>query len=395
MPHILFHRPTVWDSEIQCSTKVLARLFGERGFDVTYLQSPLDPIHLAKGSGGYWRTWRKGAYEDRNVRIVTPATPIPVRDITGLNGKVAAALRYRLAVPPLDTLVSSDGRGAPDLIWTTVPGSMPALRRAFPQARQVFHVIDYYPAFRGEAVKRLEKADYAAADAVMTIGQTLKNYVINDLGISSDKVDVLGQGVELQRYRPISGESLPEPDALAKLPHPRAIWSGVLGKGDPELFHAAATAMAERGGSLILLGPTAPWADALAKTMPQTVHALGSVRPDALPAYLAHADLGLMLYDRSKQTVYKGQNPLKLYEYAAAGLQILSTGHEEFVFLDPPIFPVEDAASVHAAIDAALDPARRLTTLANFAEQHDWGRHVTHLVDRFFPGFTDGAHSDD
>lgn len=388
MPHILFHRPTIWDSEIQCSTKLLARLFAQRGFDVTYLQSPLDPIHLAKGTGGYWRTWRKGAYEYHGVRIVTPATPVPVRDMFGLNGKMAASLRYRLAVPPLNKLVKGGGQGAPDLIWTTVPGSMPALRRAFPHARHVFHVIDYYPAFRGEGVKPLERADYAAADTVITIGQTLKNYVVDELGVPSDKVEVLGQGVELERYRSTSVESVSEPDALTNLPRPRAIWSGVLSKGDPELFHAAATAMAERGGSLILLGPSAPWADALAKAMPQTVHALGSVRPDALPAYLAHADIGLMLYDRSKQAVYKGQNPLKLYEYAAAGLQILSTSHEEFAFLDPPIFPVKDAASVHSAIDAALDPGRRLTALDNFAEQHDWARHVTHLVDQFFPDFT-------
>jgi hypothetical protein len=45
MTHILFHRPTVWRSEVQCSTKVLARAFARRGYAVTYLQSPLDPVH--------------------------------------------------------------------------------------------------------------------------------------------------------------------------------------------------------------------------------------------------------------------------------------------------------------------------------------------------------------
>lgn len=385
VPHILFHRPTIWDSEIQCSTKLLARLFAQRGFDVTYLHTPLDPVHLAKGKRGYWQTWRKGSYSDGNVRVVTPASLIPVRDVPGLDGPLAADLRYLLTIPSLRKLVCGSGRSAPDLMWSTVPGSMRALRRAFPSAHQVFHVIDYYPAFRGDPVKRLERADYAAADAVITIGQTLKNYVVDELGVPAAKVEVLGQGVELQRYRAAAGTTLPEPAVFKDCPHPRAIWSGVLGKGDPELFTAAAAAMAQRGGSLILLGPTAPWADKLAKTMPDTVRNLGPVRPDALPAYLAHADVGLMLYDRSKQTVYKGQNPLKLYEYAAAGLQILSTAHEEFAFLNPPIFPVTDAASVHAAMIAALDPAKQFSELAGFAERHDWGQHVNHLITRFFP----------
>lgn len=399
MPHILFHRPTIWHSEIQCSTKLLARLFAQRGFDVTYMHAPLDPLHLAKGTGGYWTVWRAGSFIDQGVRVVTPATPVPVRDLPGLNGPLASGLRYRLAMPSLEKLVSGDGRGAPNLVWTTVPGSMPGLRRAFPGAKHVFHVIDYYPAFRGDAVKPLERADYAAADAVITIGQTLKNYVVDELGIAANKVEVLGQGVELQRYRPATTKpadaTLPEPSALADCPHPRAIWSGVLAKGDPELFAAAAAAIAEQGGTLILLGPSAPWADSLANKMPETVRVLGSVRPDLLPAYLAHADIGLMLYDRAKQAVYKGQNPLKLYEYAAADLQILSTAHEEFAFLDPPVFQVDDAASVHAAMAAAMDPARRLQGAQAFAQRHDWDRHVSHLVHRFFPDSNSKAGRDD
>jgi len=383
VPHILFHRPTVWESDIQCSTKVLARLFAKRGFDVTYLQTPLDPAHLLRGSRGYWSTWRKGTFTDGNVRVVIPITPIPVRDFLGLNGQVAADLRYRLAMPALGKLVGGNGRSMPDLVWSTVPGSMPAMRRAFPAATHAFHVIDYYPAFRGEPVKALECADYTAADAVITIGQTLKNYLVDELSVSSEKVEVLGQGVELQRYK----AKFSEPKVLENIPYPRAIWCGVLAKGDPELFHAAAEAMSERGGSLILIGPTVRWAEALTKTMPGTVYTIGSIPPGELPAHLSFAQIGLMLYDRSKRAVYKGQNPLKLYEYAAANLQILSTYHEEFAYLNPPYFSIESATCVHSAIAAALDPPQRMTRVTDFAECHDWDKHVTQLTERFFPDF--------
>ena len=50
-----------------------------------------------------------------------------------------------------------------------------------------------------------------------------------------------------------------------------------------------------------------------------------------------------MLYDQTKKEIYNGQHPLKLYEYAAAGLQILSTKHDEYKFLKPPCYIIENS----------------------------------------------------
>ena len=150
-PHILFHRPTLWSSDVQCSTKVLARLFAGRGFGVSYLENPLDPVHLLRAKG-YMQEWRRAPYIDRGVRILNMATPVPVRDIWPLSTPMASYLKYRFMVPSLRSCATSGGRSTPDLIWTTVPGSVGALKKSFPYTRVVFHVVDYYPAFRGDAV---------------------------------------------------------------------------------------------------------------------------------------------------------------------------------------------------------------------------------------------------
>lgn len=375
MAHVLFHRPTVWASPIQCSTKVLARLTASRGHQVSYLQAPLDPVHLLRGRKGYLGVWRDSPRDEDGVRIVTPATPVPVRDIWPLSSLRAARMRYRLAVPPLHRTIPS-----PDLIWTTVPGSARALRHSFPKARLVFHIVDYYPAFRGDAVKPLERDDYAVADHVCTIGHTLRDYVVDGLGIPAAKVSVLGQGVEQEAYAP----DLPEPKALAGLPRPRAVWTGVLEKGDTGLFDALAAGLAARGGSLVLIGPHAPWVDAIEARYPGTVRAVGAVAPRELPSWLVQCDLGVMLYDRARQDVYKGQNPLKLYEYAAAGLTIMSTPHDEYHHLMPPVLEIMTELDIDTALTRALDQeAGWRNRVDSFAKQHSWQAKVDVILSQF------------
>jgi glycosyltransferase involved in cell wall biosynthesis len=265
------------------------------------------------------------------------------------------------------------------VVWSARPGSA-ALRRLFPDARFVVQVVDYYPAFRGEAVRKVERADYAAADHVFVIGHAMTDYLVHDLGVPRSKIAVLGQGVELERFHP----HLSEPPELATLPRPRALWVGVCSKGDPELFKAAAEQLGAVGGSLILAGPKARWVDELTASSRNTV-ALGAVDQELAAALMVHSDLGLMLYDRARSLVYRGQNPLKLYEYAAAGLAIVSTLHDEFRFIDPPVIKVSDPADLPAAFERAAADRESLAKAAlQFARGHTWTRCVARARDTLF-----------
>ena len=229
-------------------------------------------------------------------------------------------------------------------------------------------VVDYYPAWGGEHIRALEERDYARADLIVSIGHAITHHLTDTLGVPESKILTLGQGVFPERYC----ATLPEPDEIADLPHPRAIWVGWTAKVDPALFEAAASALAEMGGSLILIGPETDWSRDFASRHAH-VRALGARPPEATPAFLVHSDIGLMLYDQSKPEVYKGQHPLKLYEYAAAGLAILTTPHDEFDWLKPPVITVNEASGVAPALESAWrerDDWRQRTTA--FAAEHDW-----------------------
>ncbi|PCJ88884.1 MAG: hypothetical protein COA54_01245 [Thiotrichaceae bacterium] len=366
MTNILFHRGTPWQSEIRCSTNIYARLFQQDGFNVTYLQGLVHMGNLLARTGR-WQSWAQGPRLDANAWVFTPLSIVPFAGTWPFTTPLAANLAYKSCLPSIRSLYRRSGFSAPDVIWTANPGSS-ALKSIYPNARLVFQVVDYYPAFSGSSIKQIEKIDYEKADHLLVIGETLKNYIIKDHGISSEKITVLGQGVFTDNYE----GDIPIPEDIAELPGPVAVWVGVINKCDPGMFTVAAKQLKELGGSLVMIGPGAEWADQL-KADHDNVHMLGPRTPEQVPAYLLHADVGLMLYDQSRQEIYKGQNPLKLYEYAAAGLPIISTPHNEYAYMDAPVIIVSNKNEVSAAINNAIENKEILKKKAqSFVADRTW-----------------------
>ncbi len=366
MTHILFHRHTPWQSEVRCSTNVYAGLFLRAGFEISYMQGL---VHVASvlGRRGQWHSWARGARQDRGAWVFTPMSLVPYSARWPFNTPAAAHWSYQSCLPSVRRQLRRGGYGEPDLIWSANPGSI-ALRRCFPRAHFVFQVVDFYPAFAGRAVHHVEREDYRGADHILVIGHALRQYIVDEHGIDPAKITVLGQGVFLDDY----AASLPVPTDIASLPRPLGIWVGVVAKADEELFRAAAAALHAHGGSLVLIGPQTPWSLRLSLEGPN-VHTFGPRASELVPAYLSAADVGLMLYDRTRGSVYRGQNPLKLYEFAAAGLSIVSTPHDEYEYLRPPALIVHCADDVRAAVDRALlerDDLRRRSL--EFAALHSW-----------------------
>lgn len=364
--HLLFHRVTPWHAAIRGSTNTLASLFVEAGHAVTYIEGTAHLGHLIRG-GRYRDSWKKGPRHEAGARVFTPLTLFPYAGGGAFATPSAADRAYATAIPSISGQVARGGQGPVDVVWAARPGAS-ALSRLFPDALLVMHVVDYYPAWGGDHIRALEEQDYRRADLVVSIGHAITRHLTETLRVPESKVLTLGQGVFPERYDP----SLPEPEAIADLPHPRAVWVGWTAKVDSALFEAAASSLQALGGSLILIGPPTDWSREFERRH-EHVRALGPKPPEDTPSFLVHSDIGLMLYDQSKPEVYKGQHPLKLYEYAAAGLGILTTPHDEFEWLDPPVSTVRHAGDVAAALpDVWRDQGAWREKAKAFAALHDW-----------------------
>lgn len=374
MPSLLFHRGTRWKGAIRGSTNILASFFLRAGYPVTWLTRPIHAGHvLLRGNklNGLPKLMSSAERHFDGAFEVTPFTLLPIIKSKFLGQhfwSASAQFGYRTIYPPLSRILKSAKQPLPDLIWTT-GGDGGALRSAFPHARQIVQCVDIYEAYAGPTQNRLEDEDYRHADAIVAIGYALANYLIHERGVSEEKITVIGQGADLELF----GINHSEPDDLVNVPHPRLIWVGVLDKADPDLMAAALAALPLGVGSLVLIGPEAVWARKLAQRDPR-VFIMGPRPANEVAAYLKHCDVGLMLYDQNRdRRQYQGQNPLKLYEMAAASLPIVSTSHEEYRHKTNPALVADTPDTVVAAVCVALNKKDELAVESwNLAKQNSW-----------------------
>ncbi|GAA4471123.1 hypothetical protein GCM10023094_01190 [Rhodococcus olei] len=188
----------------------------------------------------------------------------------------------------------------------------------------------------------------------------------------SPRTTVVPNGVIGEVWR----RRLPEPDRIALLPRPRAVYTGTI---DDRLEPALVEATADRVGSLVMIGypgdsSTIEWLRSL-----NNVHLFGPVGQRELAATVQACDIGVIPH--RDHACIRAMSPLKLYEFLAAGLPVLSVDL-------PPIHGVDDER-VHIsqrpdwadglARVLAMGPApeaRRLT----FVDEVSWERRMQPVV---------------
>lgn len=165
---------------------------------------------------------------------------------------------------------------------------------------------------------------------------------------------LLPNGVDLEHYRP---ERLPEPTEMrgirsrgdAVIGFTGAFYTGWV---DAELLYCLAAARPQ--WQFVIIGHNYQWDfNAGPHKAPPNMSYLG-IRPYAvLPAYIQCFDVGIIPF--LDNPVSQAADPIKLYEYLAAGLPVVSR-NLPFVqgFAPPMVYPYDDTDGCIAAIEQAL-----------------------------------------
>jgi glycosyltransferase involved in cell wall biosynthesis len=137
--------------------------------------------------------------------------------------------------------------------------------------------------------------------------------------------------------------------------------------------------------SFVLIGPE-PMARKRLTSRPN-LHLLGCRLNTEIPSYLHHADVGIIPFAvRHYGDLVRGINPLKLYEYLAAGLPVIATAWKELETLEAPITLCrtvqEHISAVRHAVSTVHDPAPGIA----FASRFDWQPRVETLIDTLLAG---------
>jgi glycosyltransferase involved in cell wall biosynthesis len=242
----------------------------------------------------------------------------------------------------------------------------------------VYDCMDDFPAFpqparRRRAIEAAEAALAARCDLVVATSEGLRAKWAG----RARAVRVVPNGVADTFLAALDG-SPALPADMAAIPAPRLLYVGVI---DRWLDQGSLIALARRhpDWSLVLVGPVGVPVGELA-ALPN-VHLLGSRPHAALPGYLAASAAGLIPFVVSSLTV--AVNPVKLYEYLAAGLPVAATPLPELAqFGDVCHLGASGEAFVRAAeraVAEAGDASRREARRA-VARQHTWERRAAEFA---------------
>ncbi|QEE61525.1 glycosyltransferase family 1 protein [Salinibacterium sp. dk2585] len=187
---------------------------------------------------------------------------------------------------------------------------------------------------------------------------------------------VVPNGVEPAEW---AGETPAEPDWLATIPRPRALYVGTL---DSRLDTAGLRVLADARPELqiVLLGVVGEEAAVASIASVPNIHVRPPVGRAPLVAAIRNSDMCLVAHNRTRLT--EAMSPLKIYEYLAGGAPVLSIDLEPVRGISDRVLLTQDVAGFAERLDEALahGPAREDDRL-RFVGENSWRSRHEQILD--------------
>ncbi|HOO17966.1 MAG: glycosyltransferase [Phycisphaerae bacterium] len=233
-------------------------------------------------------------------------------------------------------------------LWLFAPDT-PELIRHFDFERVVYYCVDDFAEFSGydpSAVQRLEAATLAVSDVVIATSTQL----FEGRRAVHSNTHLVPHGVDFEHFAPAAEPGRFEiPPEMRHMPRPVLGYVGLISDYvDLELL--AQAARARPAWSFVLVGNVNCALGALSGL--PNVHLLGGRPYEDLPRYFAAFDVGLIPFRMNR--LVRAVNPIKLREYLAAGLPVVSAPLEAVLGYAPAVYPAQNLEQFLAACDMAL-----------------------------------------
>jgi glycosyltransferase involved in cell wall biosynthesis len=233
------------------------------------------------------------------------------------------------------------------ILWTYLPNTVGLVGR-LGESRVVYHCVDEYSAFAGvprAALRRMEEDLCRKADLVITTSESLQR----ERQPWNPRTSFVSHGVDVAHFSRALDPGMAAPADAAGLTSPVVGFFGLLAEWiDLELI--AAVARRRRHWTIALIGKATVDLAPL-RGLPN-VRVLGQKPYESLPAYCRAFDVGIIPF-RIEELTLKA-NPLKLREYLAAGLPVVSSDLPEVRKYSELVRLAEGPDAFVRAIEGAL-----------------------------------------
>lgn len=360
---------------------------------VIFLVAPFDTFHrrpmiraLAKALRGRGsilcvEPWSRGIGSGQSLRQIEPNLYVHRPQVllyeSALHKMGAEKTHWRLIARRLRKVIDSTlGAEGLRVAWLYKPEQV-WLAGMANEAHLLYECYDEYRYdMSGRAlddVRELEHKILDIADIVCVTSEQL----LAGRDTFCDLTKVVPNGVDFELFN-----SRPDkiPDDLQKLPRPRIGHIGNLMEClDLDLLRGLIES--RPAWSFVHIGPVSPDADTTPLHELPNLHFLGVKPQEDLPAYMSGLDAGLMLFKQNRFT--NAVDPLKLYEYLAAGIPVVSTRFASLGQAEEVIWIARDLPEFIDCLEEALThdgPQRKLDGL-KLAMSRDWSQAARQVVE--------------
>jgi len=232
-----------------------------------------------------------------------------------------------------------------------------------------------FPEADQEVIEEHERRLLGSADTVVYASHAL---MAADAPLVGARARFLDHGVDLEHFRRRTAAE--EPADLQAIPHPRIGFFGTLDAlVDYALVERVARDIPE--ASVVLVGPATVDISRVAGI--PNVHVLGLRPYEDMPRYGSGFDVAIMPWASTEWIHWC--NPIKLKEYLALGLPVVSTAYPEVDYYREVVRvagnPAEYVAEIRAALSTLRDPAAESARRRRVADDSWAGRAA--LLERF------------
>lgn len=350
----------------------IARRFAGMDYRVAWISYFLSPFHFFGTQDRpefrrRLRNWRQGGAVEKggDVWSYVPFSILPIVDIPFLNSRWVMDHSDRLTLPSFRKILERHAFGEAEVLWIDSSRYTFALDR-IPHGRSIFRpsedmtmIPDEPRSFVNRERELLDRADLVIAHSRLMIENYRK--------LTSRKIHYFPNAVDFNFFH---GAPAALPAEYAGIPSPRIVCLG--GMANPLLFDQSLIAYLARrcpSFSFVLLGRI--YADVSKLRGLPNVTILGQREYHKIPAYLKNADAGIVPYKKSPHSERVGGDMLKLFEYMACGLPVVSLDFQELKTFPSPATLASDYEEFAGKLERIVGETDR-SRYVEFARANSW-----------------------
>jgi len=370
---VIIVAPNYYTSVFQVGSHHYARAFEKMGYQVAYISAPISPLHklfsnsevLAErehihSAGGFW---------EGSIWYYVPKAFITPQNKPLLSSKSILNHWHKTAKISLTEILKQNGFEKVDILWFDSP-LFSFLMDKISHTKSILRLADYS--------KGLGASDMHY-DAEVSLGQNTDTIVFTAKSIAKQYPKLknynmlyIPNGIDSEHFITCNKEL---PIEYKSIPSPRAIYVGAIEEWfDIDLVYKSAVANPEF--SFVLIGKSGINLVALEKL--KNVFILGTRPYNTVCNYLYFSDIGMIPFKKNEFT--HTINPLKVYEYLASGLNVVSVNLAELICMKEFCNLAEDD---HQFIEM-ISHTKQIDSqkIDTFLSENDWLEKLKIILDK-------------